>query len=291
MKTFIFAALFAGATGASAFGAGCPKSSEKEQLNKTKKEFNAYQPPAPAQGGATGNQSGDMGSSRQNAGNAGAAAAACAAKLHEFEKKFSNLKDEFSDPECSKEKDEAEKLEQNAAAKAAQCEAAGAAANKQENKNKDNEKKMGDDKKGGDGKAPEMPKLPEKKEEKKEDLVAKERERQAKIKECKARVNNALEIKKRNCEAQFPYNPAYPVANMKQQQDECKQTLIFANQSEVASCEHDPATQTAPVRPYVSASSSSSTATRTSTSTSTGTHSSTISTNTSVSTSTSTVVY
>lgn len=281
MKTFIFTAFFAWFAGPVALAASCPKSSEKNQLNNTRDQLKAYKPPAPAQGGATGNQSGDMGVGKKNAGNAAGAAAACANTLHGFEKKFKDLKEKFEDPNCSEEKEEAEKLEQAAGAKAAECEAAGAAANKQEDKNKDNEKKM-----GGDGKAPEMPKPPEKKEEKKEDPAAKERERQAKIKECKARVNNALEIKKRNCESQFPYNPAYPVANMKQQQDECKQTMIFANQSEVAQCDYDPNTQTSPVKPFVSTATSTSTSTTTSSSTST--NSSTITTQTSTATSTAT---
>jgi len=235
MKTLIVLAAFFLPFGSVAKASEC---SQKEELKKLKKSFRSYQPARPVQVGATGSQSSDMGAHSSNASAGGNAAGACAAKFTEFEGKFKKLKDKLSDPSCEEEKNEAEKLERSANAKGAECAAAGGAMNKQEEKSSDNEKKMGEEKKGGDsGKPPEMPQIPPKKEEKKEDLAAKERERQAKIAECKARVNNALEIKKRNCEVEFNFNPTYPVAGMKQKQDECKQASIFESQAEVAECE------------------------------------------------------
>ncbi len=230
MKTIIGAVVFLFALSAvEATAADCPKTKQKNELEKQEELFNAYTPPKPAQSSGAGAQNQNMSQAQGNANEAKKVATECANKLREFEKKFKNLKKELPAEECEEENKKAGNLEKSAGAKAAQCEAAGGESGKQGDKNKDNEKKM------GEGKAPEPPKPPEKKEEKKEDPAAKEKERQRKIKECKDRANNTKEIKSRNCVNDN--GGVLAVQQLKQKQDECKQSLIFENQADIAKCE------------------------------------------------------
>lgn len=245
MKTLILAMLFSLGIATLAVAEECPKAEELKELEKERKAFKAYKPPKPGQARTGGRQSGAMGTHRGNTNAAGNAAAACAGKLREFGGKFKKLKENLEDPACEKEKDKAKELEEAAEAKAMQCELAGGALAKQEDKSKGNEKDMaggkgaeggekkGDEKKdgegGGGGAPPPMPQPPP---PKKDDSKEKEK----KYKECKARAANTLEINKKNCELQFPYNPAMPVADQLTRQQDCKQSKIFSHQMELAEC-------------------------------------------------------
>ena len=207
--------------------ASCP---QKGQLEKLQNKLNSYKPPSVGLGGGGGSQSGNTGQAGQNSGQASAALQKCAGDLNQIAEEFDSLKEKMNSENCSKEKESAEEGKRSAEAKAGQCSAAGANSDKQGDKNKDNEKKMGEG-----GSPPQMPQMPQKKEDKKDDQ--KLQQCLARLAGCRNGVTSNLEIKKKNCEINIPYDPSHPIAQQKQKQDECKQSQIFSSQGELAQCE------------------------------------------------------
>lgn len=229
--------------GGVAFANECPVT-QKRAENLRDKAKN-YHSPRPATSSAVSGQSNSQGTANANANSGIAAANRCIQEAGAIKSEIeSELEQAKGNSECKSQEKALNAGKENIQGKLSTCESTLSQLQNQAGKTGDNKDKLGgDDKKkdgkgeGGGGSPPQMPQIPPKKEEKKEDLLAKEKERQAKIKECRARVENALEIKKRNCEYKFPFNAAYPVAGQKDKQEDCKQTEIFASQSELAQCE------------------------------------------------------
>lgn len=287
MKTVFLGTVTALLLSTAAFGAAeCPVTSEK--ANNLRDRGTSYKAPTPPTSSAGSGQANPQGTAQANA-NAGIAAAnQCLSQggkiKSDIEKELEKTKGKT---ECSSQEEKLKEGKNAIDGTLSQCQATLSQLQNQAGKTGDNKDKMGGgdqkkdgkgDDKGGGGGAPQMPQPPPKKEEKKEDLAAKERERQAKIKECKARVQNALEIKQKNCEYKYPYNEAMPIADQKQKQDECKQTEIFASQAETSKCEYDHAFSPSSSLTYSPSSSSTKTNTSTVTAppTSTATHTSTL---------------
>jgi hypothetical protein len=271
--------------GGGAFANECPVT--QQRANRLRDDAKNYHSPRPATSSAVSGQSGSQGTANTNANSGIAAANRCiqeaGAIKNEIETELRQAKD---NPSCSSQEKALTNGKESIQGKLSTCESTLGQLQDQAGKTGDNKDKLGgDDKKkdgkgeGGGGSPPQMPQIPPKKEEKKEDLLAKEKARQAKIKECRARVENALEIKKRNCEYKFPFNPATPVAGQKDKQEDCKQTEIFAAQSDLAQCEIDQSHSPGTTMTY-SSSQASATATNSSTVTatpvSTATHTSTV---------------
>lgn len=240
MKTFhiIFATMTIIAWESSSQAAECSNKSMLKKLKLQEAKLSSYQAPTPDQGTDSGQKGGEAQHSA-NMNEAIAAANSCVGTMSAYKLEFDKIEKELKEAEgCEKPAKRARKGALAAASKGSQCGAAGGEAGQQGGESKGNEDKMGEG--GGMPKMPQIPQMPQKKEEKKgqqQDPLQKEKERQARITGCKSGVNNNLESKKRSCESQFPYNEAYPVADQKQKQDNCKQNEIFISQAELNQCE------------------------------------------------------
>lgn len=262
MRKIILAGILLGFTGMPVLQAAeeCPVS--KDEANHQKEVADLYQAPAPATTSKGTGQANPQGNAQANANSGINAANKCLADTAVIQKQTEKLlKKTKGKSECSSQEEQLNKAKKKTKGDTATCEKALSALQGQSRKTGDNKDKMGggddkdkaggggggdakkDDKKeekgeGGGGGMPQMPQMPQKKEEKKEDPVAKEKARQARIKECKARVETALELKKRDCKNKFPYIETSPVPDQKRKQEECIQTQIFASQAETAQCDY-----------------------------------------------------
>lgn len=234
MKTILLAVVALGLAN-SAWAEEC---SFKKNLKEAQTQVNRYSPPKPKQKGASLFQSGDMENHAENTDVAKRAALTCVTDYRAFADDFKKLQDEIKqnpnpDEDCSRVTKIAKQEEKKANGKADDCQKTANAlagqsstsqanADKMENTDKKEEEKKGGGEGGGGGQPPQPPQKPE--------------DQGQSAAECKKIAKENLSTRQANCRAQFPFDPAHAVADMKKKQDDCLAQATTLLASETGQC-------------------------------------------------------